>query len=139
MKRIIMTLAVAGLLLAGNSYAQARSEHPDGHGGPVVGPPNRHPIPQPDPGRRPDPRPIPDPGRHPGPGPGHNPGGWHGPEHGWQGGWDRHIWHGAWFWYGESVCLIWNGAMYDEVTVYWDPNTGEYYWIDVYGQWHYLD
>ncbi|HEY9793853.1 MAG TPA: hypothetical protein V6D22_25885 [Candidatus Obscuribacterales bacterium] len=91
---------------------------------------------------------------HPGPGWGHGPmhgpgwghPGWHrGPVWGqgrdWNRGWDpHHYWGFGWYWVRPGVVVIWTpGVGYTDTNVFYDPNTGWYYYVDAFGVTHWLD
>jgi hypothetical protein len=167
MKTLAIAIAMGALIVGSASLASAQEAkaaqehpavvHPDGHGGPGGGgrpgpsPVRPNPV-RPDP-VRPDPvhgggggggdhpHPIPNPGPHPGPhpGPGGGPDRWHNPERNW-GGWGAwNVFHGPWFWYGDSIVLVWDGAEYIQTVVYYDPDTDMYYWVDADGVSHWLN
>jgi hypothetical protein len=144
MKHLLTALAIGALLVGTSSISFAQESHrvpvhgpehgPGGGGRPGGG--GHEPFPggghEPFPGGGHDPFPG-------GPGRDHDPGRWHGPEHNWGGWGDRHVFHGAWFWFGPSVVLLWDGAEYVETTVFFDPATGLYYWVDGAGVSHWLN
>jgi hypothetical protein len=162
MKRLVIALAIGALTVGTSSFAFAQEAkaaqehpavHPDGaHPGGPGGRPGPGPVrPEPNPGRpggdpgrgpggdHPHPIPVGPGGDHPHPGPGGGPDRWHGPEHTW-GGWGAwNVFHGPWFWYGDSIALVWDGVEYIQTPVYYDPDSGMYYWVDADGVSHWLN
>jgi hypothetical protein len=49
------------------------------------------------------------------------------------------VFHGPWFWYGDSIVLVWDGTDYIQTPVYFDPVSGMYYWVDADGFSHWLN